>query len=457
MNALSPLVRNLIFPLWVRKEHPAYPRYYRESARAQYLSKAELQQLQLSKLRTLLEHAYANCSFYRTRMDEAGLKNGTVGSLSELKSLRALTKKDIQSHRDAMVAQNVPESERQRNQTGGSTGSPLQFWVDTERYASRMASTVRHNEWAGYRTGDWCAYLWGARMDMHADTSFWNTLRNHLLYRRLELNTSAVSQAQWDQFIADVQRVRPPVLLAYARSAVELAHEAAKRNIQLRFSSIITTAEVITNEQRAFLEGSFAGKVYNRYGCREVSVIASECEHHTGLHVNADALLVEIEPDASLPNGYGRVLVTDLLNRSMPLIRYEIGDASRWLENQECPCGRGLPLLADIEGRTTEFLLMPDGRVISGPALTLIVADMADVAQVQFVQTASDHVELRVVPGKGYGENTRQELQRRLALYIKGAARLDVVDVESIAKEPSGKYRFVVSRIGEGRSAGSSH
>lgn len=100
---------------------------------------------------------------------------------------------------------------------------------------------------------------------------------------------------------------------------------------------------------------------------------------------------------------------------------------------------------------------MPDGRVISGPALTLIVADMGDVAQVQFVQTASDHVELRVVPGKGYGENTRQELQRRLALYIKGAARLDVVDVASIAKEPSGKYRFVVSRIGEGRSAGGSH
>jgi len=294
-------------------------------------------------------------------------------------------------------------------------------------------------------------------MDMHPDTSLWNTLRNHLLYRRLELNTSEVSQAQWERFIAEVQRVRPPVLLAYARSAVELGQEAAKRNIALRFRSIITTAEVLTDEHRAFLERSFGGKVYNRYGCREVSVIASECEHHTGLHVNADALLVEIEPDATLPNGYGRVLVTDLLNRSMPLIRYEIGDSSRWLENQQCPCGRGLPLLADIEGRTTEFLLMPDGRVISGPALTLIVADMSDVAQVQFVQTASDHIELRVVPGKGYGENTRQELKRRLALYLKGAAQLDVVDVESIAKEPSGKYRFVVSRIGEGRSVGSSH
>jgi phenylacetate-CoA ligase len=457
MNALSPVVRNVIFPLWVRKEHPAFLCYYGEFSRTQYVPKPGLEQLQLAKLRTLLAHAYTNCEFYRARMDAAGLKGGAIESLKDLQRLSALTKKDIQTHPNAMVARNIPESKRQRNQTGGSTGSPLQFWVDTERYASRMASTVRHNEWAGYRTGDWCAYLWGARMDMHADTSLWNTLRNHLLYRRLELNTSEVSQAQWERFIAEVQRVRPPVLLAYARSAVELGQEAAKRNIALRFRSIITTAEVLTDEHRAFLERSFGGKVYNRYGCREVSVIASECEHHTGLHVNADALLVEIEPDATLPNGYGRVLVTDLLNRSMPLIRYEIGDSSRWLENQQCPCGRGLPLLADIEGRTTEFLLMPDGRVISGPALTLIVADMSDVAQVQFVQTASDHIELRVVPGKGYGENTRQELKRRLALYLKGAAQLDVVDVESIAKEPSGKYRFVVSRIGEGRSVGSSH
>ena len=276
MTVPATVIRNLIFPLWVRKEHPSFPRYYREFSQTQSRPKPELEQLQLARLRALLAHAYANCDFYRARMDSSGLKNGTVESLSDLQRLPVLTKRDIQTHRDAMVARNVPESERQRNQTGGSTGSPLQFWVDTERYASRMASTVRHNEWAGYRTGDWCAYLWGARMDMHADTSLWNTLRNQLLYRRLELNTSEVSPAQWETFIADVQRVGPPVLLAYARSAVELAQEATKRNIQLRFRSIITTAEVLTNEQRTFLEKSFAGKVYNRYGCREVSVIASE-------------------------------------------------------------------------------------------------------------------------------------------------------------------------------------
>lgn len=455
MNLPASVVRNVIFPVWVRREHPGFSQYYKEFSRTQYLQRSELEQLQLARVRTLLAHAYTNCDFYRCRIDEAGLKNGSITSLQDLARLRPLTKTDIQTQRDAMVARNFPDSQRQRNQTGGSTGSPLQFWVDTERYASRMASTLRHNEWAGYRTGDWCAYLWGARMDMHPDASLWNTLRNHMLYRRLELNTSEVSVTQWDKFIADVQRVRPPVLLAYARSAVELAQEAEKRRVNLKFRSIITTAEILSSEHRSLLESSFAAKVYNRYGCREVSVIASECEYHIGLHVNADALLVEIEPDPTLPNGYGKVLVTDLLNRSMPFIRYEIGDASRWLDDQACLCGRGLPLLADIEGRTTEFLKMPDGRVISGPALTLIIADMSDVGQVQFVQIANDQVELRVVPGNGYGENTRQELQRRLFLYLKDAVRLDVVEVGSIPKEPSGKYRFVISQVGNLKSAAS--
>src|SRR5262249_47435456 len=160
------------------------------------------------------------------------------------------------------------------------------------------------------------------------------------------------------------------------------------------------------------------GRVFNRYGCREVSVIASECDRHTGMHVNADCLLVEIVDDAGKPADAGRIIVTDLLNRSMPLIRYEIGDVGTWAQGG-CPCGRSLPRLAAVEGRTTDFLVLSDGRRISGPALTLVVADMSDVSQVQFIQRTRDHVTLRVVPGKGYSENTRAELRRRLNLYLE--------------------------------------
>jgi len=87
----------------------------------------------------------------------------------------------------------------------------------------------------------------------------------------------------------------------------------------------------------------------------------------------------------------------------MPLIRYEIGDVGRWAEQQSCPCGRGLPLLAEVNGRTTDFLVLKDGRRVSGPALTLVVADMSVVAQVQFHQHHLNRIVLKVVPGKNFG------------------------------------------------------
>jgi phenylacetate-CoA ligase len=133
----------------------------------------------------------------------------------------------------------------------------------------------------------------------------------------------------------------------------------------------------------------------------------------------------------------------------MPLIRYEIGDVGRWAADQSCPCGRELPLLAEVNGRTTDFLILKDGRRVSGPALTLVVADMADVAQVQFHQKSTEQVTLKVVPGKSFGPHTIAELKRRLDLYLRGAAELTIEPVESIPSELSGKYRFVISTIGE--------
>jgi phenylacetate-CoA ligase len=140
----------------------------------------------------------------------------------------------------------------------------------------------------------------------------------------------------------------------------------------------------------------------------------------------------------------GRVLVTDLLNRSMPLIRYEIGDLASLDTDMRCPCGRSLPLIGNIQGRTSDFLRLPSGRMIAGPSLALLAADMRDVRQVQFIQ-ASDpaHVILKVVAGNDYSQRTEEELRRRMQPYLEQESRLTIVTADSIPSEPSGKYRFV--------------
>lgn len=444
-DLMSEMVRHVVYPLWLRRDHPYYARYFSEFQQSQFWQPEKIREMQLQRLRALLEHAYTNCAFYRRRMDEAGVTARAVKTIDGLKLLPVLTKGEIQENGPLMLAANVPEYARMRNQTGGSTGSPLQFYVDKERFDSRRASTDRHNLWVGLRPGDWYAHLWGARLDQMIYPGVKHWLRNEFLYRRIELNTSYITEEHWSGFISQVRRKRPRYLIAYARSAVLFANYLRERGItDVRFEGIITTAEVLMPEERAVLEQVFGGLVFNRYGCREVSVIASECEHHR-LHVNAETLLVEIVSDESHGSA-GKVLVTDLLNRSMPLIRYEIGDIAEWAAEQECPCGRGLPVMANVQGRTTDFLELSDGRRVSGPALTLVVADMPDVRQVQFVQHAPSQIELRVVPGRGYGEQTRAELRKRLSLYI-GQAELELSETAAIPSEASGKYRFVISNL----------
>jgi phenylacetate-CoA ligase len=440
----SRLVGNVVYPLWARRDHPAYGRYKKEFDRTQFYSAAQLEELQSTRLRQQLIHAYRNIPFYRRRMEQIGITPLDIRTTADLALLPILTKRDIQDHGPEMLAENIGPDKRTRNQTGGSTGSPLQFWVDNERFDSRRASTDRHNAWAGFRPGDWYAELWGNRLDINPSVLPTINWKERLLHRNLTLNTSSISSEDLDAYIEILRHYRPKSMSAYAQAAAMFASYCREKGVtDIHFDSVITTAEVLLPEKRKIIEEVFGAQVFNRYGSRETSVIASECKYHTGMHVNADALMVEIEPAPGLPDGLGRVLVTDMLNRSMPLIRYEIGDLASWSDPGPCPCGIVFPRLARLEGRITDFLSLPDHRKISGPSLTLVVSDMPDVRQVQFVQLQPDKVTLKVVPGAGYGADTVAELRRRLDPYLRGAADLSIVCVDVIPAEASGKYRFV--------------
>ena len=298
----SLVIRHGIYPLWAWRDHPYFRQYLREFRRTQYFSRDRLEQYQAERLKALLKHAYANCKFYRQRMDEARFDPSLVNSIQQLALLPALTKREIQDFGAELVAENIPPKERVKNQTGGSTGSPLQFFVDRRRFDSRMASTVRHDSWAGLRPGDWRAVLWGARLDQLFEKGLWDRLRNALVYRTVELNTSRISDQDWTGFVTALRAKRPKTLVAYAQSAVLFAKYVREHQVlDILFDAVITTAEVLMPQDRELLEATFSCRVFNRYGCREVSVIASECEHHTGMHVNADALLVEIVSDPAIP------------------------------------------------------------------------------------------------------------------------------------------------------------
>src|SRR5262249_31869618 len=158
----------------------------------------------------------------------------------------------------------------------------------------------------------------------------------------------------------------------------------------VRPSGIVSTAMPLHDWQRTVTEEVFGVPATNRYGCEEVSLIACECEKHRGLHVAAESVLTEVEAD-------GKLLVTDLSNAAMPLVRYRIGDVVRSTD-RGCECGRGLPLIESIEGRDADYVVTPSGALISGISLTENFAlHITGAAQVQIVQETVTFLRIRMV------------------------------------------------------------
>jgi phenylacetate-CoA ligase len=448
MDVSQRIVRHVFYPLslW-RAGELAERRYRREYEATQFLPAAALRALQLARLRALLEHAVARCPLYRERFAALGLRPGDIQSRDDLRCIPILEKHDIQQQRDRLVAEGWPTNDLIANQTGGSTGRPISFFLCRARKCSRAAATLRHNRWAGWEVGDKVALLWGAPRD--AAIGWRARLRRRLLERTLYLDVAHVTENKLAAFHETLKRYRPRVLLAYAQAAVLFARYLHARGLTpYRPHALVTSAEVLEPAQRALLQEVFGTPVFNRYGCREVSVIASECPAHAGLHVMAEGLLVEVvrgeRPAAA--GEVGSILVTDLLNEAMPLIRYRIGDVGTW-EAGDCPCGRGLPRLRYVAGRVTDFLVGTDGRLVSGVFLaTYVVAHRPGLGQVQIYQDRAGQVHYRV-RARAPAHRDLRTLIEDTRRFLGPGARVSWERVDDLAPEPSGKFLFCRSSV----------
>jgi phenylacetate-CoA ligase len=445
------LVRDVFLPLslW-RAGETAQLRYTRAFERTQYWPAEHVRGLQVRNLKGLLAHAYAECPFYRERMDKARMRPADVTCLEDLRALPPLEKREIQEQGGRMTARNWPQHDLLPNQTGGSTGTPVRFFLSLDRKCSRAAATWRHNRWAGWDVGDRAAVIWGAPRDRPVD-GWRSRVRGALLREPLWLDAACLTEAKLEEFDAALHRYRPRVIQAYARSAVLFARylQAVGRDAY-RPHAIVTSAEVLEEDDRRLLTDVFGCPVFNRYGSREVSVLASECSAHSGMHVMAEGLYLEIETPTgpASPGQVGSILVTDLLNKAMPLIRYRIGDLGAWAAG-ECACGRGLPRLAAVHGRSTDFLVGADGRLVSGVFLaTYVVAQRPSLGQVQLRQTRAGAVTYRVRPGRDF-DPTRDAAYLRDAtrthLGVESVAQIELV--EELPTEPSGKFLFSCSSV----------
>ncbi len=447
----SWLTKYIAYPLWAWKNQSKSLKYLSLFEKSQYWPEDRLKEWQLDRLKKLLIHAYETVPFYRERFRKAEFDPYSFKDFSKLEQIPVLTKKEIQLNREKLISSAFKRRELIEDMTGGSTGAPVHYFYDPLRRDLKFSSTVRHNRWAGYDLGTPVGVIWGHREDLAKSNrvKLKDHLRNELLERAYYLDTSSISVEKMEEFVRLLKKKKIKVLLAYANSMFlfgKYVEEYHKDELELE--SIITSAELLVPEVREKIQNVFHAPVYDRYGSREFSVIASECEAFSGKHINAEVLYLEFIGQNSRKNKPGKIIVTDLFNFGMPFIRYEIGDMGVSLAPKKCECGRTLPLMDIVGGRTTDFLQTPEGKYVSGASLTIyLIARIPGVAQAQIIQEDLKHIVFKIVKSAEFNSETIHLIKQEAKRFLGDQVQIDFDFVEEIPKTNSGKYQFSISKL----------
>ncbi len=424
-----------------------------ELKESQWLTPEKMRELQSLKLRKLIQHAYRHVPYYRDRMRAAGVAPSDIETLDDLHKLPMLTKGDVRQHLYFdIMSDNHKKSEVLKVTTSGSTGEPFVCFVDRAQLEFRWAATLRSMEWTGYRFGDRQLRLWHQTLGM-TKTQVVREVTDALLSRRKFIPAYEMSDDTLKQFVRTIEEFNPVLLDGYAESFNFLARylqEHGKLRIQPK--GIISSAQTLPDGSRKAIEEAFGCRVFDKYGSREFSGIAYECDAHEGHHVVGEGYVVEVLKDGkpAAPGEIGEVVITDLNNYCLPFIRYRIGDLAEAVDlSKPCPCGRGLPRLGKIEGRVQSIIVGSKGQYIPGTFFAHVLKDYDHaLRQFQIVQTERGAITFKIVKGSRFTQATLDEVLKTLHQFLGADLRIDIEFLDNIDMVRTGKRLATVSKLG---------
>lgn len=447
MSLYTKLVSGALFPLHERLKGHSSVSIRRELERSQWLSPQELAQLQLARLREFLTRIGATVPYYRALFRELQFNPSTVTALADLQRLPLAGKPQIRAHTEDMKAEGAGRLEK--FSTGGSTGEPLIFFRGRDRVSHDVAAKWRATRWWDVDIGDREIVLWGSPIELDAQDRV-RLLRDRILRTEL-LSAFEMSAANMLQFMQRIRAFRPRMLFGYPSSLALLAEYVTANGYKvddLGIRVVFVTSERLYEHQRAMIEAAFGCPVANGYGGRDAGFIAHECPSG-GMHISAEDIVVEIvgeHGDAVAPGGRGEIVITHLRTGDFPFVRYRTGDVGS-LGGEACPCGRGLPLLSQIEGRTTDFIRAADGTVLHGLALIYVLRELPQVQEFRIVQESLTRLSLQLVAAPEGREALEASITEQFRARLGQSLVVQFDYVGRIPREASGKFRYVVSKL----------
>jgi phenylacetate-CoA ligase len=419
------------------------------------IKEKRLVEFQKESLRNLILHAYKNVPYYTQIFNKVNIvKNSNIADLSRFSKIPILTKDIIRNNQESLVSKDYKQRRWYHNSSGGSTGEPLRFIQDNTYEKWCKASTRYFGVIIGINTNNnpKNISLWGSDIDiLKNSTDIKESVQNFLTNTKL-LNCFKMNEDNIKKYIKTINSFKPEYIVGYAGSLYELCRFAEKEQLKLITPNIIiSAAETLRDDMRQKIEEVFGTKVFDFYGSREAASLAGECKYGS-IHIFSYNNLIEILDEDNQPvkkNEEGRVIITNLHNYSMPLIRYEIGDMAV-LGDKRCKCGSPLPTLEKLAGRIIEHFIKEDGEVVPGEFfiyLFIVYYNKGIVKQFQVIQEEYKRIKILIVPFGNINEPERKDIEDKIKVVMGKDIKIIWEFVDDIPKTKSGKYIYIRSLV----------
>ncbi|MFX1501565.1 MAG: hypothetical protein ACFFDH_11435 [Promethearchaeota archaeon] len=370
----------------------------------------------------------------------------------DLKLFPILTKEDLRKNWQTLHIKLNPRK-YSINTSGGTTGEPVKFIHSRKYKILNYCSKIIFNEIGNYYPGDKLIKLWGNEKDIFEMSEgrfqpFINKYFKNIIFQ----NAFRMSDTDLLKYIREINTKQPKVILAYVQSIYEMTKFILlhKMNIH-QVNAIITSAGVLSTKIRKFIEEIFKVRVYNRYGSREVSVIGSSCEKESKIHIDMYKKYVEILNDQNKSlkeHEIGNIILTDLKNYEMPLIRYQIGDRGS-LDFSQCPCGRGLIRLDNVVGRVVDSFINEKGERIDGEYFTHLFYFRDNLKKFEVIQEDINLIQVNLVTINklNLDKSIIEDIINKIKIVMGKNCRVIIKYLNDIEPSSSGKFRYTLSKV----------
>lgn len=445
----TKFVSTMLFPFheWLKKHDTV--KIKRALEKSQWLTTQEILNIQQKKLQHLVAKTIIDVPYYRQLFQQLNITAADIKCVADLQKLPFLDKNTIRENfadfKSTQAGIVKPFT------TGGSSGTPLTFLLGNERVSHDIAEKWRATRWWDVDIGDKEIVAWGSPIELGAQDKV-RILRDKL-FRSTLIPAFDMTEDKLLGFIDQIKAIQPRMLFGYPSVFSLIAKTALAQKIDLTklgIKVVFVTSERLYPYQREIIEKVFNAPVANGYGSRDAGFIAHQCPHGK-MHISAEDIIVEIiDKDGQVvENGKkGEIVITHLATSDFPFIRYKTGDIAA-LDTQSCRCGRGLSVLKDIEGRTTDFVVAANGTVMHGLALIYILRELDGIKEFKIIQETKLHTRVQLVPSEG--SELAIQLQEQLITGFKARLGDEVVVeleiVKQIEAENSGKFRYVISKV----------